>query len=103
MLVPAAQTAEEPVSLEEEQNEVAAVSCCSSPALLQSTVNMFFWPIKAFDRPAPLEMALLASEENLGKEAKAPPIADDLVTVSTRTEDVSWRLWPPDSRGPAQT
>lgn len=45
-------------------------------------------------------MTLLASEENLGKEAKAPPIADDLVTVSTRTDDVSCRLWPPDRRGP---
>lgn len=79
------------------------VLCRVSPALLQSTVNVFFWPTKAFDRPEPLEMTLLASEENLGKEAKAPPIADDLVTVSTRTDDVSCRLWPPDRRGPAET
>lgn len=72
-----------------------------SPALLQSTVNVFFWLMKAFDRPAPWDRTLLASDENLGKEAKAPPIADVLVTVSTRTDDVSWRLWPPDRRGPA--
>lgn len=58
--------------------------------------------MKAFDRPAPLEMTLLASEENLGNEAKAPPIDDDdLETVSTRTDDVSCRLVPPDRRGPA--
>lgn len=37
-----------------------------TPALLQSTVKVFFCPTKAFDRPAPRETTLLASEENLG-------------------------------------
>lgn len=73
-----------------------------SPALLQSTVKVFFWPMKAFERPAPLEMTLLASEENLGKEAKGLPIATDLLMVSTRTDDVSCKLWPPDRRGPGR-
>lgn len=58
--------------------------------------------MKAFERPAPLEMTLLASEENLGKEAKGLPIATDLLTVSTRTDDVSCKLWPPDRRGPGR-
>lgn len=48
-------------------------------------------------------MTLLASEENLGRELKGPPTADDLVTVSTRTDDVSCRLCPPERRGPAKT
>lgn len=39
----------------------------------------------------------------MGKEAKAPPIDDDLLTVSTRTDDVSCRLGPLDRRGPAET
>lgn len=61
----------------------------------------FFWPTKALESPAPLETTLLASEENLGREAKAPAIPDeDLVTVSTRTDDVSRRLEPPDKLGP---
>ena len=71
-----------------------------SPALLQSTVKVFFWPTKALDRPAPLEMTLLASEENLGP--KDPLIADDFVTVSTRTDDVSCKLWPPERRAPEE-
>lgn len=58
--------------------------------------------MKAFERPAPLEMTLLASEENLGREAKGLPIATDLLTVSTRTDDVSCKLWPPDRRGPGR-
>lgn len=36
------------------------------PALLQSTRKELFWPTKAFDRPAPLEVTLLASEDDLG-------------------------------------
>lgn len=48
-------------------------------------------------------MTLLASEENLGKEAKAPPIDDDLLTVSTWTDDVSCILCPLDRRGPKET
>lgn len=65
-------------------------------------MNVFFWPTKAFDSPAPLEMTLLASDENVGKEAKGPPITDDLLTVSTRTDEVSHRLSPLDRRGPAK-
>lgn len=64
-------------------------------------MNVFFWPTKALDRPDPLETTLLASEENLGKELRAPPIAIVLESVSTRTEDVSWRLSPAERRGPA--
>lgn len=70
------------------------------PALLQSTVKVFFCPMKALERPDPRDATLLASEENLGKEAKDPAMVDDLVTVSTRTDEVSWRLCPPDRRGP---
>lgn len=73
------------------------------PALLQSTVNAFFWPMKAFDRPAPWEMTLVASEENFGKEAKLLPIAEDLLNVSMWTDDVSCKLCPPDRRGPAKS
>lgn len=36
------------------------------PALLQSTKKELFWPTKAFESPAPLEVTLLASEEALG-------------------------------------
>lgn len=72
------------------------------PALLQSTVKVFFCPMKALERPDPRDTTLLASEENLGKEAKDPAMVDDLVTVSTRTDEVSWRLCPPDRRGPGQ-
>lgn len=72
----------------------------SSPALVQSTVNVFFWPTKALESPAPREMTLLASEVNLGNEAKGPPIEEVFETVSTRTDDVSWRLCPPERRGP---
>lgn len=50
--------------------------------------------MKALDRPAPLKRTLLASEENLGKEAKAAALADDLLTVSTSTEEVSCRPCP---------
>lgn len=45
--------------------------------------------MKALDRPAPLRRTLLASDENLGKEAKAALAAEVLLTVSTRTEAVS--------------
>lgn len=74
-----------------------------SPALLQSTVKVFFCPMKAFERPDPRDTTLLASDENLGKDAKDPAMVDDLVTVSTSTDEVSWRLCPPDRRGPAHT
>lgn len=60
-----------------------------SPALLQSTVKVFFWPMKALERPDPRDTTLLASDENLGKEAKDPAMVDDLVTVSTSTDEVS--------------
>lgn len=36
------------------------------PALLQSTRKELFWPTKAFESPAPLEVTLLASEDALG-------------------------------------
>lgn len=73
------------------------------PALLQSTVKVFFWPTKALVSPGPRATTLLASEENLGMELKLLPTEDeDLVTVSTRTVDVSWRLWPPERRGPGE-
>lgn len=39
---------------------------CCLPALLQSTRKELFWPTKAFDSPAPLEVTLLASEDDLG-------------------------------------
>lgn len=73
----------------------------TAPALLQSTVKVFFWPMKALESPAPLETTLLASDENLGREEKDPATEDDFVTVSTSTEDVSWRECPPDRRAPA--
>lgn len=38
-----------------------------SPALLQSTVKVFFWPTKALVSPGPLATTLLASDENLGR------------------------------------
>lgn len=75
----------------------------SSPALLQSTVKVFFCPMKALDRPAPLETTLLPSDENFGNEPNAPPTAEDLLTVSTRTDDVSCKLCPAVRRGPAET
>lgn len=81
-----------------------------SPALLQSTVKLFFCPTRALDNPAPRHNTLLASdvsfveveeEEEAEEEALyAPPILEVLVTVSTRTEEDSWRLCPPDSRAP---
>lgn len=58
--------------------------------------------MKALDRPAPLRRTLLASEENLGKWAKAAPLADDLLTVSTSTEEVSCRPCPLERCGPAE-
>lgn len=72
-----------------QDGETPLVGVVSSPASLQSTVNVFFWPTKAFDSPVPLKMTILASDENVGKEAKDPPITDDLLTVSTRTDEVS--------------
>lgn len=71
-----------------------------SPALLQSTVKVFFCPTKALERPDPRDTTLLASDENLGKEANDPAMVEDLVTVSTSTDEVSWRLCPPERRGP---
>lgn len=81
-----------------------------SPALLQSTLKLFFWPTRALDSPGPRHTTLLASEDSLTEveaeeaeeeeELKAPPTLEVLVTVSTRTEEVSWRLWPPDKRTP---
>lgn len=59
--------------------------------------------MKALDRPAPLETTLLPSDENFGNEPKALPTAEDLLTVSTRTDDVSCRLCPAVRLGPAET
>lgn len=69
------------------------------PALLQSTRKELFWPTKAFERPAPLEVTLLASEDALGMALKQVSV-DDLVTDSTRMDEVSLaapgltRRWP---------
>lgn len=76
-----------------------------SPALLQSTVKLFFCPTRALDSPVPRQTTLLASEVSFvaeveEEELKAPPTFVVLVTVSTKTEEVSWRLCPPDSRAP---
>lgn len=72
------------------------------PALLQSTVKVFFWPMKALESPAPLEITLLASDENFGRVEKDPATEDDFMTVSTRTDDVSCRECPPDRRAPGR-
>lgn len=39
-----------------------------SPALLQSTVKLFFCPTTALDRPAPRQTTLLASDVSLVEE-----------------------------------
>lgn len=72
------------------------------PALLQSTVKVFFWPMKALESPAPLEITLLASDENLGSVENDPATEDDFVTVSTRTDEVSCRECPPERRAPGR-
>lgn len=77
-----------------------------SPALLQSTVKLFFCPTEALDSPVPRQTTLLASDVSLVEvEVEellyAPPTLEVLVTVSTKTEEVSWRLCPPDSLAPA--
>lgn len=42
----------------------------SSPALLQSTVKLFFCPTKALDSPAPRQTTLLASHISLAEVAE---------------------------------
>lgn len=61
-----------------------------SPALLQSTQKLFFWPMKPLVRPGPLATTLLASEWT------GAPCWEQLmarVTGSTMTEEVSCILW----------
>ncbi|KAF3857533.1 hypothetical protein F7725_010734, partial [Dissostichus mawsoni] len=47
----------------------------------------------ALESPAPREITLLASEVNLGNEAKGPPIEEVFETVSTRTDDISQSIF----------
>jgi len=61
-----------------------------TPALLQSTQKLFFWPMKPLVRPGPLATTLLASE------LMGAPCWEQLmarVTGSTMTEEVSCILW----------
>jgi hypothetical protein len=53
-------------SLPNPQAHTTPVGSCCLPALLQSTRKELFWPTKAFESPAPLEVTLLASEDDLG-------------------------------------
>lgn len=86
---------------QEELLSKTSVSVCV-PALLQSTVNMFCVLMKALHSPAPWHTTLLASEgrDTLGLELNADAL-ELWHTDSTNTEDVSWRLCPPDRRTPA--
>lgn len=42
----------------------------SSPALLQSTVKLFFCPTKALDSPVPRQTTLLASDVSFDEEVE---------------------------------
>lgn len=69
------------------------------PALLQSTLKLFFWPMKALLRPRPFATTLLASDwpEAPGREQLMARVSG-----STVTEDVSWELWLDTSFGPGR-
>lgn len=60
------------------------------PALLQSTLKLFFWPMKALLRPRPFASTLLASD---WPEAPGAEQLMARVTGSTVTEEVSCALW----------
>ena len=61
-----------------------------TPALLQSTLKLFFWPMKPLVRPRPLATTLLASDR-VGAPCWEQLMAR--VTGSTMTEEVSCILW----------
>lgn len=46
------------------------ISVIDSPALLQSTVKLFFCPTKALDSPTPRQTTLLASEVSFVEEVE---------------------------------
>lgn len=47
-----------------------------SPALLQSTLKVFFWPTRALERPGPRHTTLLASDVSLEADAAAALLLD---------------------------
>lgn len=71
------------------------------PALLQSTLKLFFWLMKPFVSPRPLATTRLASE--LPQPGAACWVEDTLrVTGSTNTDEVSCMLWLVTRREPEQ-
>lgn len=66
------------------------------PALLQSTLKLFFWPTKALVRPRPLATTRLASD------AACWLVVTLRVMGSTITDEVSCMLWLLTRRDPVQ-
>lgn len=62
--------------------------CFSSPALLQSTVKLFFCPSTALDRPAPRQTTLLASDVSLAEETEAEEAEAEVEAEEAEEEEL---------------